>query len=85
MGMLKPYLKRVAQHLKDNGKEDRVKGFQAGATEMVKFVMGKFDEMQIFAGENMDMDASLAFAYTADGETDPTFLFFVDGCKEEKF
>ena len=85
MGMIKLYLKRVVGWMKENGKEDRVADFQKGATEMVKFVMGKFDEMQIFVGKSMDTEASLAFAYTMDGEVDPTFLFFNDGMKEEKF
>ena len=44
MAMVKAYLKRVVQHLKDNGKEDRVKPFQAGATDMIKFIVGKFDD-----------------------------------------
>ena len=43
--MLKAYLKRVVAHLTDNGKEDRVPDFKTGATEMIKFIMGKFDEM----------------------------------------
>jgi len=85
MAMLKAYLKRVVGYLKENGKEDRVVGFQKGATQMVKFVMGKFDEMQIFTGKSIDTDASLCFAYTMDGEVDPTFLFFNDGMIEEKF
>merc|ERR1711918_20254 len=45
MGLVKALMKRTVQHLKENGKEDRVDGFKAGATEMVKLVMGKFDEM----------------------------------------
>ena len=85
MAMLKAYLKKVVGYLKENGKEDRVKGFQAGATEMVKFIIGKFDEMQIFTGESFDTEAGLAFSYTKDGETEPVFLYFVDGLKEEKF
>ena len=85
MSMLKAYLKRVVGHMKENGKEDRVAGFQKGATQMVKFVMGKFDEMQIFTGKSIDTEASLCFAYTMDGEVDPTFLYFNDGMKEEKF
>jgi len=85
MGMMKNYLKKVVAHLKENGKEDRVDGFKKGATEAIKFIMGKFDEMQIFAGENMDTEAGLAFAYTMEGEVDPTFLYFLDGMKEEKF
>ena len=85
MAMIKAYLKRVAGHLKEQGNEDRVAGFKAGATEMVKFVVGKFDEMQVFSGKSMDTEAGLCFAYTKDEETDPTFLFFLDGMREEKF
>lgn len=85
MNMVQAYLKRVVGYLKEKGKEDRVADFQAGATELIKFVMGKFDEMQIFLGENMDTEGALCFAYTIDGETDPTFLFFVDGLRQEKF
>ena len=85
MAMIKAYLKRVVAFLKEKGKDERVPEFQKGATEMIKFIMGKFDEMQIFTGESMDMEAGLAFAYTKDGEMDPTFLFFNDGMREQKF
>lgn len=44
MALVKAYLKRVVGFLKENGKEDRVKGFQAGATTLVKLVIEKFDE-----------------------------------------
>ena len=47
--------------------------------------MGKFDEMQIFAGENMDTEAGLVFIYTKDGEENPTAMLFHDGLKGEKF
>ena len=50
MAILKGFLKRIVGHLNDNGKGDRVAGFKAGATEMIKFVMEKFDEMQIYIG-----------------------------------
>ena len=85
MALVKPLLKKTVEKLKEMGKEDRVADFQKGATELVKFVIGKFDEMQIFTGASYDTDASLAFAYTMDGEIDPTFLFFNDCMKEEKF
>ena len=85
MAMLKAYLKRVVGYLKENGKDDRVKPFQQGATGMVKFIMEKFDEMQIFTGESFDTEAGLAFSYTKDGECEPVFLFFNDGMVEEKF
>jgi len=85
MTTIKAYLKRVVAHLKEKGKEDRVKPFQQGATEMIKFIVSKFDEMQIFCGQGFDTEAGLGFSYTKDGEVEPVFLFFVDGMKEEKF
>ena len=85
MAIIKPYMKRVVAHLKENGKEDRVDGFKKGATEMIKFIVSKFDEMQIFTGAGFDTEAGLAFSYTKDGESEPTFMFFNDGYKEEKY
>ena len=85
MTMVKAYLKRVVAHLKEKGKDDRVPEFQKGATEMIKFIVGKYDEMMIFTGQSYDTEAGLAFSYTKDGETEPVFLFFVDGMREEKF
>ena len=85
MGLIKALMKRTVEKLNEVGKEDRVAGFKKGATDMVKFVVGKFDEMQIFMGESSDSEASICFAYNKDGEIDPTFLFFADCMKEEKF
>jgi len=86
MALVKAYLKKVVKHLKDNGKEDRVKGFQTGATEMMKLIMAKFDEMQIWIGESLDTEnAGLGFSYNKDGEENPTFMFFADGLVLEKF
>lgn len=85
MAIVKAFLKRVVALLKEKGKEDRVADFQKGATDMIKFIVGKFDEMQIFTGQSYDTEAGLAFSYTKDGETEPVFLFFTDGMKEEKF
>merc|ERR1711998_300608 len=48
--IMKALLKRIVGHLNENGKEDRVAPFKAGATEAIKFIMGKFDEFQIFSG-----------------------------------
>ena len=85
VAMIKALLKRTVEWLKENGKEDRVAGFKAGATELTKLVVGKFDEMQIFLGESIDSEASMCFSYTKDGETEPVFLYFADCMKEEKY
>ena len=44
MTLVKAYLKKVVAKLKEDGKEERVAEFQKGATEMIKFIVGKFDE-----------------------------------------
>lgn len=86
MGVIKALMKRTSGHLKENGKsEDEVKAFQKGATDLVKFVIGKFDEMQVFCGKSFDTEASICFCWTKDGEEDPTFLYLPHTMKEEKF
>jgi hypothetical protein len=63
MAYVKGYLKRSCAWLKENGKEDRVKDFQKGATEAVKFIVGKHDEFQFYVGQSFDMEAGLGMAW----------------------
>jgi hypothetical protein len=52
----------------------------------VKHILEKFDEVQIFVGENYDMDAGLAYAYQKEqDDAGPTFFFFLDGLRLEKY
>ena len=85
MALVKPFLKRTVAYLKENGKEARVPEFQKGATEFVKFIVSRFDEMQMYTDQDCNVEDGIIFAYNKDGEIDPTFLFFTDCCKEEKF
>ena len=81
------YLKAVEEKLKEQGKDDRVPDFKEGSTALLKMIMEKFDEMQIFSGiEGFSFDpvSALCFAYQEDQEDEgPTFLFFADGLYEE--
>ena len=81
----KGYLKKTADYLKDNGKEDRVADFKKESTALFKFIIGKYDEFQFYTGKSCNMDAGLGFSYQKE-QTDegPTFLFFADGLREEK-
>lgn len=86
MAWVKAYLAKVTEKLTANGKEARIAGFKAGATDMVKFIISKWDEMQVFAGPKYDMDASLVVAWQKEqSDEGPTFLYFLDGMREEKF
>lgn len=80
------YVKRVKAKLEETGKADRIPAFQKGATALVKHIIEKFDEIQIFAGENYDMEAGFGYCYQKEqDDPGPTFFFFHDGMKLEKF
>ena len=81
----KKYFTAVTDKLKESD-PDRIPLFKKGATASLKLILSKHDEFQIFTGRNVNMDGALAFAYQREQEDEgPTFLFFVDGMKGEKF
>lgn len=63
MAWCKPYMAKVCAKLEEQGKSDRIPEFKKGATDMVKFIVGKIDEFQFYAGPKYDMDAGLAFSW----------------------
>ena len=80
------YVKKVKGKLEEEGKADRIAVFQKGATQLVKFILEKFDEMQMFTGEGQDFDAGFAYCYYKEQTDDgPTFIFFADGMRDEKY
>ena len=81
----KGYLPKVVAHLEKIGKPERAPEFKKGATEGVKFIMSKIDEMQFFCGQSYDMEGNVCVCYNKEDEADPTFIFFIDGMKAEKF
>ena len=86
MGCIKAYLKRVVGHMKENGKDaEAIKAFQAGATILIKELVEKYEEVQTFCGQGFDTEGALCFAYTYEGEEEPTMLYLLAGLKDEKF
>ncbi len=86
MAYVKGYLKAVKEKLESAGKTDRVETFQKGATELVKYLVSKWDEVQLWTGESGDWEAGLGYCLMKE-QTDegPTFYFFADGLKMEKY
>jgi len=86
MAWVKGFLGGVTAVLEKNGKAERIPGFKKGATDLVKLIVSKFDEFQFFTGQGFNMDGGLAFCYQKEQEDDgPTFLYFLDAMREEKF
>ncbi|CDW75000.1 UNKNOWN [Stylonychia lemnae] len=83
---IKTYLPKIKKHLESTGRADRIPVFQKGATALFKHLLEKFDEVQIFAGKGFDVEAGYAYCYYKE-QTDagPTFFYFHDGLREEKF
>jgi hypothetical protein len=79
MGYIKSYMKAVADKLP----EERREKFMAEAPAAVKELLGRFSELQFFTGESMDLEGSMAYAYYKEGASEPTFLYFKDGLKDE--
>jgi len=86
MAYIKGFLTEVTARLTKAGKTERIPIFKKGATEMVKLIIARFDEFQIYTGQSYNMEGALAFSYTKE-QTDegPTFMYFRDCMKEEKF
>ena len=81
MAWARGYLAKITTRLQADDPE-RVPLFKHGATQLVKLIAGKFDEMQLFAGKKMDYEGAFCFAYQKDQEDENlTFLFFADGLK----
>lgn len=86
MAYIKGYLKTIKEKLEAAGKTDRIPQFQKSATELVKMLVGKWDEIQVFTGESGDWEGALAYCYQKEQTDDgPTFYFFLDGLKQEKY
>jgi hypothetical protein len=86
MAYIKGYLKAIKEKLEASGKADRVAPFQKGATELVKYLVSKWDEVQIWTGESGNWDAGFGYSLMKeDSDSGPTFFYFLDGLKQEKY
>ena len=78
----KQFLKKIIDHLKENGKDDRIPAFKKESTEMFKFLVSKTDEIQFYMGSSCEPQANLAFSYQKNDDDDgPTFMYFADALK----
>lgn len=91
MAFLKSYFGKIVKYLTDNGKADRVDTFKKGATEFTKYIVPKFDEIEIYTGKSHstedddEIKGSLAISFWEDESAKgPVFYFFMDGLREVK-
>ena len=80
---IKGYMKKIKEHLEKTAPA-RVEIFTKGMPDIVKKILGSFDNYQFFTGASMNVDGMvLLLNYREDGVT-PYFLIFKDGVIAEK-
>ena len=86
---IKDYFKKIVAYLEKNGKSDRVDSFKKGAQDFIKFIIPKYDEIEIYTGANGENEdgeivGGICISYWENEEAKgPMFYFFKDGLKEE--
>ena len=89
MAYIKDYFKKIIAYLEENGKKDRVDGFKKGAQAFIKFIVPKYDDIELYTGAHGENDdgeivGGICISYWEDEEAKgPMFYFFKDGLKEE--
>ena len=82
---IRAYMGRIKKHLEATD-ADRVAGFMAGASALVKWIMGNFSEFEFYNGESFNQDAMIVLGYyKQESDETPPFIFIKDGLREEKF
>ena len=84
---IKKYMAKIIAHLTENA-PDRVDGFKKNATLVVKMLLGSFDDCEFYMGDkDPSSDGHIGIGFWKNPETDtaPTFIYFKDGLKGEKY
>eukprot|EP01017_Pseudomicrothorax_dubius_P032570 TRINITY_DN4276_c0_g1_i1.p1 TRINITY_DN4276_c0_g1~~TRINITY_DN4276_c0_g1_i1.p1 ORF type:complete len:191 (+),score=68.93 TRINITY_DN4276_c0_g1_i1:128-700(+) len=82
---IKGYMKKVKGYLEERN-PSRVEPFMKGAQEMVKWIVANFDKFSFYAPESYDQENIIILSYKKEEDHDtPTFLYFADALKMEKY
>jgi len=80
-GYFKGYMKKILDHLQTN-KPDRVEPFKAGAKELFKMILAKFDEFSFYCPASYDIENHIVLAYyKKEDDEAPTFIYLMEGLK----
>lgn len=88
MAYIKKYIKHICDHL-EKSNPSRLDAFKSNGANLVKKIIGCFDDCTIYIGENAsdafaEFKALPVIARYAGEEPTPRFIFFIDGLREEK-
>ena len=63
---------------------DRVDGFKEGCKQFMTFVKNNFDDFSFYTPKSFDTENSIILSYYKGEDTEPTFLYMMDGLRFEK-
>lgn len=83
---LKDFMKKLVAKLEEKS-PDQVEVFKANMNKVMKDILSRFQELQFFTGESMDIDGLVGLMEyrEIDGDSVPVLMFFKHGLEEEKF
>jgi len=87
MTWVKGYMKKLLAHIEAN-KPDRLATFKAQAQKLVKYVVDNFDDASFYTNSDMNDEGMVVAALWPKEPKEnegPTFIYFADGIKEEKY
>ena len=68
--------------IEEEGDYERAATFKAGATEAVRFLLARYNDLQFYTGCSGNKKGALVFAYKKESTDEGrTFLMFVDGMR----
>lgn len=83
---LKDFMKKLVAKLEEKS-PDQVEVFKTNMNKVMKDILSRFQELQFFTGESMDVDGLVGLMEyrEIDGDSVPVLMFFKHGLEEEKF
>ncbi|XP_043789933.1 translationally-controlled tumor protein homolog [Apis laboriosa] len=83
---LKDYMKKLVAKLEEQA-PDQVDVFKKNTNKVMKDILSRFNDLQFFTGESMDIDGIVALLEyrEIDDESVPVLMLFKHGLEEQKF
>lgn len=75
----KYYLRRLKSNLEDSPNKAEVPRFETGASDLIKFLVSKFDELTFYLGSSDNSEGMVIVSLLLGEDEAPTFIYWADG------
>ncbi len=81
----KKYIKELMQKILPKVKADRAEAFKTGAKAAATWVLNEFKEITFYTPKSYSQEGQLIMSYFKEGAECPTFVYWMDGLRAEKY